>query len=349
MHRWLADGGLRRAPRPEDIPGCRGAGDGGDQQRCHCDASPNPLVTVPGWREFTGQCIGRQRIEIEDQIPHALESLFRNLFKAVAHDSFERWRNADGADKPWRLVVQDCIHRLRRGAPPERREARKHFKQHDPQAEDVGSVVRSQSTRLFRRHVRSGPQHRCGRHAVDGDRRVAGGSRIDNLGQAKVENLDASVSRDEQIVRLDVAMDDPALVSGGQAVRDLDAVVDRRARRQGPAVQVVAKRFAFEQLGHDERSAFVHADIVNRKNIGMIQAGGCAGLTFESPLTNRIAREGRRQHLDGDVAPELRVVSAIDVAHPSGAQLGEDLEPAESMPHRDDHAASIATACRTIS
>ena len=38
-----------------------------------------------------------------------------------------------------------------------------------------------------------------------------------------------------------------------------------------------------------------------------------------------IGRERRGQDLDGDVATEPRVAGAIDLAHPAGADLAEDL------------------------
>ena len=71
------------------------------------------------------------------------------------------------------------------------------------------------------------------------------------LGEAEVEDLDAAVARDEEVLGLQVAVDDALLVRGGQAVRDLDRVVDRLARRQSAPPDARAQGLALEQLLDD--------------------------------------------------------------------------------------------------
>ena len=63
-----------------------------------------------------------------------------------------------------------------------------------------------------------------------------------SLRQPKVEDLDASVLRDEEVLRLQVAMDDALLVRGGEALRDLDGVVDRLARRESAPAERLPRR-----------------------------------------------------------------------------------------------------------
>jgi hypothetical protein len=46
-----------------------------------------------------------------------------------------------------------------------------------------------------------------------------------------------------------------------------------------------------------------------------------ARFPFETTAAIRILRDRRGQHLDGDVASELRVVRAIDLSHPAFAEL----------------------------
>ena len=55
------------------------------------------------------------------------------------------------------------------------------------------------------------------RHAVDA---------LEQLGQAEVGQLGVAVLRDEDVVRLDVAVDDARSVRGGQAVGDADQEFD---------------------------------------------------------------------------------------------------------------------------
>ena len=44
----------------------------------------------------------------------------------------------------------------------------------------------------------------------------------------------------------------------------------------------------------------------------------------------RVGRHGRRDDLDGDVAPQPRIAGAIDLAHATGADGGNDFVWAES-------------------
>jgi hypothetical protein len=67
-------------------------------------------------------------------------------------------------------------------------------------------------------------------------------------------------------------------------------------------------------------------------------------LTLESREALLVLGEIRRQDLDRDVALELGVVGAIDLAHPAFAELGGDLVGAQ--PRSDHRAAIIALPAR---
>ncbi len=100
---------------------------------------------------------------------------------------------------------------------------------------------------LFGRHVTDGA-HDFARISINTTRRntrlreigVAGARK---LGQTKVENLDATIVCDEQIVRLEIAMDYALLMRGRQAMSDLKRVIDRFSLRQGCAADSLSQRF----------------------------------------------------------------------------------------------------------
>jgi hypothetical protein len=54
--------------------------------------------------------------------------------------------------------------------------------------------------------------------------------------------------RDEQVVRLQIAVDDPFLVGCREAIRNLERVINRFSLRQRGAIDSLAQRLAFEQL-----------------------------------------------------------------------------------------------------
>src|SRR5947209_19758366 len=101
-------------------------------------------------------------------------------------------------------------------------------------------------------------------------------------------------------------MENALVVRGGQAVRNLDGELDRLAGRNCAASQSFAQGPTFEEFRDDERSAFVHAELVKRKNVGMVQLRGGARFLLEPAETIRRLCERRRKHLDGQLAPAPR-------------------------------------------
>src|SRR5262245_44429103 len=119
-------------------------------------------------------------------------------------------------------------------------------------------MIRLLTAHLLRRHVTDRPHH-CARI---GDLLLCRSLTVRDANlmrlqfrQAEVENLDAPVLGDEEILRLEVTMDDSFLVSGSESAGDLLGVLYRAARRQRAFVQLFAQFFAFEQFGHDEGRA----------------------------------------------------------------------------------------------
>ena len=102
-------------------------------------------------------------------------------------------------------------------------------------------MIGGEAAHLLGRHVADGAEHHR-QAAVPGDSvgSVAGidrrvGAVLEQLGQAEVQNLDAAVGGDEEVLRLQVAMDDALLVRRRQAVRDL------RRRSRPPCAPAAAR------------------------------------------------------------------------------------------------------------
>ena len=68
-------------------------------------------------------------------------------------------------------------------------------------------------------------------------------------------------------------------------------------------------------------------------------------LRFALKRASRSGSAGRRlgQNLERDVAIQLRVARAIDLAHPAGAEQRDDLVVAEPGSSREGHTASITS------
>jgi hypothetical protein len=106
---------------------------------------------------------------------------------------------------------------------------------------------------LLRRHVPHRPKHHARLRAGAGLRdctvrylaRPRGWSRLDQLGEAEVENLHVPRRRHEHVVRLQVAMDDPLFMRGRQTASHLDGAVDGLAHRH-PAADRTPERSSLE-------------------------------------------------------------------------------------------------------
>ena len=179
------------------------------------------------------------------------------------------------------------------------------------------------------------------REAVARDRRTLEG---DELGQAEVEDLDAPVPADEDVLRLQVAVDDPLVVRGGEAVRDLDRVVEGLAHREGRAREADAQALAFEQLRGEVRPAVVVADVEDGEDVGMVEGGHRLRFDLEAPQAVGVRGHGRGEHLEGDIAPEAVIAGAVDLSHASGAEETRDFIGADPGPRGQLHVSTPGNA-----
>ncbi len=172
--------------------------------------------------------------------------------------------------------------------------------------------------------------------------RAGAGLRLRQLGEAEVEDLDAAFVRDEEVLGLEVPMHDALVVRRGQAMRDLEGIVDRLARREAAGRELRSQRLAFQKFLNDVRRTVVAPDVVDRRDVGMVQDARGLRFLLEAAQAVRVGRERRRQHLDRDVAPEPGILRAIDLAHSTGADRLEDLVGAELRASRESHFLAVS-------
>ena len=98
------------------------------------------------------------------------------------------------------------------------------------------------------------------------------------------------------------------------------AIAQRLLQRHRALRDALRQRRPFHQF-HHQRALF-HA--VDRRDVGMIQRRQHLRLAREARHAVGILREGLGQHLDRDVAVELGVGGALDLAHAALAELGSD-------------------------
>jgi hypothetical protein len=59
----------------------------------------------------------------------------------------------------------------------------------------------------------------------------------------------------------------------------------------------------------------VSAQLKYRENIGMVEGGGGARLLLEAPQAVGTLRQQRRQHLDCDLTPQVRIPRPVHPSH----------------------------------
>src|SRR5262249_15908796 len=120
--------------------------------------------------------------------------------------------------------------------------------------------------------------------------------------QSEIEDLHPPVVRDEQVLRLQVTMDDPFGVSGGQSLGDLPRAIHRLSWSDRALFYQLAQLFAFEQLGDDIGRVFIHPDVVNREDVRVVERRGGAGFLLEAAQAVSVFGKHDGQDFDGDLS-----------------------------------------------
>ena len=211
---------------------------------------------------------------MEGEVPRRLEALVGVLLQAVLDDEVERLRDARiGLRRQRRLVAQDRAQQLGRARALEGAVAGEHLVEHGPQGEDVRPVVGHLAAGLLRGQVADRADHRAGVRRAGGGRRAAQVARAGEQrilpGEAEVEDLDAPVVEEEQVLGLDVAVHDALLVRRGEALRHARRVLGGLAHAERPLAQPRAHRLALEQLRHHEEPLALLPGVVDRDDVGV--------------------------------------------------------------------------------
>jgi hypothetical protein len=179
------------------------------------------------------------------------------------------------------------------------------------EGEDVRTAVDAETADLFGRHVVRRAEDRAG----------AGHVGLAEEGQAEVEDLHLHVRQDEDVRRLEIAVDDVRRVCEGDRVADLLHDLELRAQvgervRRDESLQVVA----VEQLHGHEEAAGVLAEVVDGDDVRMREPGRGLGLAAEALASLLV---GRADDFQRDEAIEHLVVRAENLSHRAAADAVE--------------------------
>ena len=115
-----------------------------------------------------------------------------------------------------------------------------------------------------------------------------------------------------------------------QRVGNLDGVLDCSLGWQRSLLEPAGECLTFQVLHHQVIDPVLMANVVQRADVRMAQAGDGLGFAVETFAQLRIAGEMLGQNFDRDSAVEPRVARPVDLAHSSGAESGQNLVGAET-------------------
>jgi hypothetical protein len=143
---------------------------------------------------------------------------------------------------------------------------------------------------------------------------------LESARQAHVHQLGATLRRQDDIGRLDVAMDHAPLRRVHQRVGDLEGDVDGLGDGQRAGLlHALADRHAFNIFKGDVVQISILTDTIHAGNILVVELGRGSSLLVEPADHFPVGRLVGRQELERDEAFELRIERPEDGPHPAGA------------------------------
>ena len=147
---------------------------------------------------------------------------------------------------------------------------------------------------------------------------------VEEASQPHVEYLDRSLTIEQQIAGLDVAMDEPGLARMFQTESGLANEVHCSGDREGAvAFDEFVKVAAVDKFEDEEMQLAFVIDVVGPDDVGMIQPGNGPSFAIETSHRCRIFGLGHRQHLERDPAAHEYVFTKINLAHAAGPKAIE--------------------------
>ena len=281
-------------------------------------------------RREPGLRVALEPFEVRQEIARRLVAHAAVLLEQLVEDELEGVRQIRidpyrrGRDRGQDLVEHDAGRR-----PPERLVPGRHLVQHDAEREEIRAGVELLAPHLLGRHV----GHRADRPPRAGQlmgRLYGGHSGLElrlllrQLREPEIQDLRVATRSDEDVRRLDVAMDDPRTVRRVEGVGDLDRQAPDSLERHRLPADLVLEGLPFQELHDEERAPVRLAEIVDRTNVRVVERRGRTRLTLEPLERFLTAGELLGQELERDNPPEALVLGLVDEAHAAAPELFED-------------------------
>ena len=138
-------------------------------------------------------------------------------------------------------------------------------------------------------------------------------------GDPEIEDLHPVRGREHNVFRLDVAVDNPLLMSRVQTLGTLDSNGQELGETARLRLDAPPQSSAFDVLHHEKDFALVFEHVINRGNVRMVQRRGALGFLQKS-LSVLVILELRGHPLDGYDSLQGRVLRAEHLSHAAGTK-----------------------------
>src|SRR5437870_5459997 len=128
-----------------------------------------------------------------------------------------------------------------------------HLKDNDAEAEDIAPAIQRNATGLLRRHISGCTENhaRRRRYSLESFGPAARDRISARLCQAKIHDLYAAVAAEHDVVRFEIAMDDPGLVRCTEGRRYLYRDLHAVSNREPSTSEAGPKRSAIDVFADD--------------------------------------------------------------------------------------------------
>ena len=213
---------------------------------------------------------------------------------------------------------------------PDRQLAREQLVKNHAERVDVRAMIRLRGVRrLLRRHVSRRAQHAVLREA----RRIRHGSPGSGIEggahdprDAEVRDLYTACLIQQEVLRLDVAMHDAAVVRELQRLADRRHNGQRLRRREAARHHRLSQIDAVDVLHHQKIELAGPSEIMHRDDIRMVEFRKSLSFPREPFGEAGIRRLPWRQNLERHETAERFLASLVDRAHPAATNEFDDLQ-----------------------
>ena len=258
------------------------------------------------------------------QVSGRLKTRGRRLLKQTHDNGGEVGRHPGRLQEIGWVIVQDGMERVDGVLARERALACQHLEQHRSQREEIRSTVDGVSADLFRRQVAGRPEQ----HARQRREAVGHGRAVRQFGDPEIKNLGDTRSRQKDIVRFQIAVDQAGRMrdnkAGGHVAGDSCGLLCR----QRAAPESYTQGLAVEEFGDQVRPSIEYPHIEEPNDVRVVERSSDACLLQEPFDALRVVRAGVGQKLQGDVPLQAHVRRVVDVAHaPARDQADYSIRP----------------------